>query len=46
VNFHGLSDAQFDASGNFVGGDGNDGNDEEQNNQDSDGNERIQCTMT
>ena len=46
VNFHGLSDAQFDESGNFVDDDGNDDNGEEQNNQDSDGNERIQCTMT
>lgn len=46
VNFHGLSDAQFDESGNFVDDDGNDDNGEDQNNQDSDGNERIQCTMT
>jgi len=31
VNFHGLSDAQFDESGNFVDDDGNDDNGEEQN---------------
>ena len=46
VSFHGLSDTQFDESSNFVDGDGNDSNGEEQNNQDSDGNECIQCTMT